>query len=1648
MLKQEHHIIRGMTRDLTVSKFNPEFAYDCKNIRITARDNTTLLTVTNERGNKEIPIYIDVKSNKLSVSSNGIVTSQYPVASKINVAIRAEGNKSWHTTLEVGSSEDSTWKDNIQDTIIGVTGTTVDGLEYDDTYYYYSDIQPIKTPSLQVLGVLIGYNILNNYVTLFTTGDKDRIYRLENKQTYFEGKLLYEGNLNFNTNNPIETLSVYENDDIQKVYWLDGINQPRVINIVSNEDYSDTSFDFVPAINDKSICEVTKNDTGGNFPSGVIQYCTTYYNRYRQESNIFYISPLYYLSGKLGASPEERVNCSFNINFTNLNPDFDYLRLYAIQRTSIDATPTVRIVADLAVGINQLYSKGASLGKFTNPILSNTGIDDVYIFDTTTNVKTPLSSHSVSRTWTDSDGNTYYYRSVYVRDTTYIYNGDNFFDREGEYSLIGTVEIVTPQGDRSCRIENVSQVTKSEVIVSNMTEASYVDTGTTGETIDPTLLLYVGGESLVAGTFTQKDNTLFLGNCELQRHLISDTLYGALKFAGINIEFEDISIYNIDKEEINGSNYYYNGQLNNSKNDITHFMKGETYRLGVILKHITGKYSEVVFLQDYVMEEGIEDSSTNDSFRVRIPRPYFILTENVKNLMIQEGFTSIKPVIVYPSINDRTIICQGVVCPTVANYSDRYSKSPYVQSSWFARVMPPTYPWTAMGLEKGEVAEFRHNTYLRKGSRGAEIQSMEVPVFDDLYINPDVEDVASVSNLNRSTFFVDNNVLTLHSPDIEFDDETLTALKDGKYQFRIVGYTEFTATTSSIDIQTSTGNYVSSDLGLYNIDIGTTNLSIDATRGLLTEPFWMATGLNGDNTPATGISGFMVYPWHRAGSLINIDNTTDGQTWLPANLSKKKMSNLRYSAKNTYLDTPWESYKEGDDYKTGITPISIFDSSEQQLIKIAAAENSDYGEMTYYGNIDKILTAAKGTVRGINIEGYEIALVNLEGQPSDNPYYDTFRKDKFIYASSLPNLNNNYKYGTKPVPMKYKSTKHAVFAFNNTKTKEYVSLPVHNILWKGTTSASPNVPPFWLKKGQNDYTVEGRVTLNYYGEDTPTSPLANQLWYKPSINQMYQYVSNSWVGIAVTEGALYVYSNADLTYLYDATFSESANKYVLVLHQFTQTDIIPITPTYGYLWLGELYRSDVPNRFGGNTEEAILNNSWEACGEEIPLSSDKVVYRGGDTYYQRYDNLKTYPYTLEDVNSITEIVSFMCETRVNIDGRYDKNRGQKNNLVMTPTNFNLFNKVYSQRDNFFNYRTIDRTRFSLNKFPNMVTWSQEKSMGDLIDKWTNINMISTLDLDGDKGEVVSLNTFNNEIFCFQRRGLSNILFNSRVQIPTSDGLPIEITNGLKVGGKRYMSNTIGCSNKWAIVESPSGLYFIDNETNSMYLFNGEIKSISDTLGMRQWVSDNNTHIDWNPVTYENFRGFYDKNNNDVYFVNKDWCLCYSELLGQFTSFMSYEKVPAMFNVSSEFYAFNGNKLWEQFSGDYNMFFGQYQPYSITIVSNADEPADKIFNTVEFRADAYDGNNLVPTKTYDTLDVYNEYQHGKVELTNLNGKPSPLKRKFRIWRATIPRANTAINGILPNNRDRIRNTWAYIKLSTETPNTLRTVFHDMTVHYFV
>lgn len=1407
-------------------------------------------------------------------------------------------------------------------------------------------------------GTVIGQAVIDNELILFTTKESiDRIYKIWYEEDKFKGEQLYPNidlseeelpktSLGFDSKYPIETTSFYENDSIKKVYWTDGKNQPRVINITATKEVRDSwnsnSFNFVPTLKLKETVNITRNIVAnGVFAPGVIQYSFSYFNKYGQESNVFYTSPLYYISyNNRGASPEDKVSNSFDIELSNVDNSFDYIRVYSIHRTSINAVPTVKRVVDLA------------------PLL-------------------------------DSNNNLYKVR--------------------------------------------------------------YTDNGVSGDAIDPTELLYLGGEEVVFGTMAQKDNTLFLGDITLKRKNFDKEILNFFK--GKSVVFKDTKIVEaegkydkvISSPEPKGY-YPYSNQLKLNSQQFKTFKYLEWYRFGIQAQHYTGRWSEPIWINDVRNEVHIETKFYNNS-DIALPIAEFNLNDSgILTKLKEQGYVRIRPVVVYPTINDREAVCQGVLCPTVYNVSDRYGNSPFAQSSWFIRPNAPfdvsksSGDWSPLGeflgdpsmysragimsnnrtnvsynenvypidtVNKGAWAEFRHNYPIPgNNKRNAEIQCIWNPPSTP-YVNYLLSDseIADWVSDNAENFYVDQNIVTLHSPDIEFDDEVRSIDTSG-LKLRIVGMVPLTAFASDIDIQTSTpvnSFYDSEELpiGFYKEPVGVENNfgyqqvtypykqvkgdSHFGFRGLMSGAFWFdeITGYKSDTKNSNKLTtGFVVYPWHRNGSLNN-SKFNDKDNYRSAMLDKKKLSNMKYSYKTQYMDPSyiWNAYLEGDANRTGISGVSVFDSNEVSLVRIPAPANSNLSDINYYGNVDKLLTISRV---GAKKDGYPIMTTGVQNA-STNAHT--------LFSGNYVQVDSNFTEqitGTDPVRMKYKSTPHAVLALNHTTsggqrilpTIQDVDVPGYGEPWAINFILGPigDETLFW-DKGKNTNTLFAQDILTYTG-------------IKGNIGEI---------------GGL----------------------------------------QYGWLWLGELYNDKVSNRFGGQTEEAFENNQWLPCGEPVSILDDSnnikesvsIQWTEGDTYYQRYDHIKTYPFTLEDQNAVTEIVSFMCETRVNIDGRWDRNRGQTNNFAISPQNFNQMNDVYSQPNNFFNYRSSNPNKLNLDNFHNSITWTKTKTAGELTDTWTNITLASILDLDGDKGDVRALRRFNNSIIAFQDKGISQVLYNENVQIASTEGVPIEIANSGKVSGKRYISDIIGCTNKWSICETPSGLYFIDDKTKGIYLFNGSINNISDKLGFHSWISKESKDNIWNPKDFNSFITYYDKLNGDVFFINKEQCLAFSESLGQFGSFYSYENTPFFANIKDKGVWIKDGKLWLHNEGDYNMFFGNYQPFYTTVIANPDMPMDKIFNTVEFRADSWDSEGRLLNSTFDTLSVWNEYQEGTSTLNNILGRPSNLKKKFRIWRANIPRDNS-------NNRDRIRNPWTYIKLSMDKENTDKTILHDMIIHYFV
>jgi len=488
------------------------------------------------------------------------------------------------------------------------------------------------------------------------------------------------------------------------------------------------------------------------------------------------------------------------------------------------------------------------------------------------------------------------------------------------------------------------------------------------------------------------------------------------------------------------------------------------------------------------------------------------------------------------------------------------------------------------------------------------------------------------------------------------------------------------------------------------------------------------------------------------------------------------------------------------------------------------------------------------------------------------------------------------------------------------------------------------------------------------------------------------------------------------------------------------------TQSYNALPIFDIYSNvTTDTKYGGLNESALYSNTWIPCGEPVSVTGNAidVIYSVGDTYIQRFDFLRIFPNDMNQISQVTEITSFICESFINLDGRDDVNRYNTNSTLMSTSNYGLLNKIYSQKNNYFTYNVLDIDRFKANLFRNTIVWTKTKVSGELIDNWTNINMISSIDLDGVYGTVESINLFNNDLYTFQKKGVARLLFNERIQQQASDGISVELTNGYKVPEYRYITNQYGCDNKWSIVEGKGGIYFIDYTNKSLMSISDGIKDIGSTAGFKSWFNENTSE--------KNYTLSYDRINSDLYIHDGNACLNYSEILQSFISFYDYVEILQMKNIWDDFISIKPSSIsniWLNNKGDYNMFYGVQQPFSVEYLLNSEPLNDKVFNTIEYRLN----NQYID---WNKLEVSDWYQYG--ELNDMQYL-SNLKRKFNVNRIQFPRQSMTLDdttGTITidtrNSLNRIRSTWAKLKLCHNTTTTninKKFDMQDLTVTYTV
>lgn len=1164
-------------------------------------------------------------------------------------------------------------------------------------------------------------------------------------------------------------------------------------------------------------------------------------------------------------------------------------------------------------------------------------------------------------------------------------------------------------------------------------DISFIDNGSIGDIIDPTELLYLGGNTICPNTFEQKDGTLFIGNYTINNNDISEeTAIKIRNLLGNKLGFK----YRATSISYKGKNDYYNyeGQLGES--DVAGFKYMEWYGVAIQFQNKNGRFSSPIYLGstrnyfppsivDYNLSEEVGVNRGELNLDIDITELVKIIDTNI--------WVKARLLIVNPTNSLKTVLCQGIISSTVFNYRDRYNNAPFTMSSWRMNSLGKHLnSLFANSISWGEIQNIEFskspiiigessttkinikctiylgyyrtivisedNRVLYDKTSPTTIKAKEnlkkwnsnidiTKISDDSWKNNatilqeiKINDVDTIVNDFGECFAYDESLVTFNSPDIENQYNNIN--KNAK--LRIIGILKSNPLFSNYLIQGSDLNDPSKG------NVPTKNIK-NFTSALL----WRDMDSSWDNLGDYDANKdwlFATYLWHRETSYsdngIEKKNSDGNSRKVWSKPVKKIISNTRECTTSylrdslSYIDDI-EEINKFNYYELPIDDIKVITTNNDAIYKLNSNMGNSYTEtLSYTSDTNKLFP----TNNEYPIYGQQYYAYN-EDSISDYITYNTIIVDGKAVTSK------------DPVRIKYRETPHAIISFGS-KNNSTVKLPRMSI----------------NHKSEIDRVGEDAVTRRLFWNTKNNSYTKDFIWTK-YINEYTNYMNPTDIGNN------YFFYNAN----------PSINDYYYLADLCVQD---PDTSPY---------------ELSNGNKDIISQYSFIPAGEAINLTGETISLRGnhGDTYYQRWDCLKTFPYSTDDKNQYIDITSFFVESRINLDGRYDKQRGLKYNLGVLNTNFNLINKSYTQRNNFFNYRQIEDE--GVNNFPNQITISKTKVLGEDVDSWTNITLASVFDLDGDKGKLNAIRKINNDLYCFQDSGVSRLLYNSRVQVNTSDGVPIEIANSAKLQDKQYLSDSIGCQNKWAIKSTPQGIYFVDTYNGELYRINDKgITPISQNK-FKNYFTKLRPNV-WSPSlwNYNNAEDFvdsikleYDSTTSDLYIINKDTALAYNELLGEFTSFYDYGSVLYWINLEDKSLQIYNDGMYEAYKGDYGTFKGKRNsPAVIEFIANGDFDSDKVFETIELTTSdiAKINNWKADCYPFDTLEVSNEYQRGKNEASSTN-----VKKKFRTWRWQIPRNNKKNEDGIITNRDRIRNMWAKIRLSKNYNSPLS--IYDINVAYY-
>lgn len=1542
---------RGMSQDLSQSKFINTLYFEGRNIRITPIDSQTTGSVINTNGNEyllAIPeITFDFNNKKIFYDSKELS----------------------YTTDEINNTYESIT--NFGESIIIGNCNTSDGF------------------------------------IIFTTNNEglDCIWYLTDD---FDLTLLYVRDMNFSVNNPIQCINNKENDKIDKIYFIDGKEQIRYLNIFHTIDNGDleelidiplVSINIVSEVNFISP-EIPEVLYGGTHTSGMIQYAYSYYKINGSESKISPLSNIIPLgkSNIKGGDPNEIVGTIPKIEINEIDNRFTNIRIYAIKYTSYEALPAISLIVDRNItGMSNFsyYDDGR--------IIQDISIEE-FIF---------LSSNIVIP------------QHIEAKDSRlFLFNyKDRFFN------------LTLKDNNIDVRAYSFPQSSVTTEVYSRITEWN---DGIIPDTPDVIISDHIDGS-----IFLDSTHATINGNYEINKYQFNSSILGG---EGPFLKYQ---IIRTPKEDIDENLPY----------DLRFFKDEELYRIGIQFINKFGLNSTPMWIADFVTPiSGVLGGNNNLSgqyagIRLEFKPEFFVWLNTSSNFLDEDGNYDefLKPVGFQllradRQLSDRTILAQGIVNGMTSTHRDNGTGGNIdvaiqrthngIKMPWFMRrfddylcPMKGNRNYGRIDNVQSEIPEWNPNLNTCKDGYKREVYS------------------------GGNSFYQMTSIMQMYSPEITF--EILNDINAKK--LKVIGGLR----NNVNNIKARLENYNNASFG--DFQYGEKVISFRDNRF----PYTLEGGAEGSNSLTyRGLIGpvrehvddrdrpnspvIQLFRDYSTSFYRNIEEESLYDIWGFPELTETGASSKAYNNNQNFIYTntiePVRTGIIGED-NPNRDNIRVTKGVSQGTRCFTFVLNGELGDDTPIIERPSLEYLLENTSFSNLIPGDSGGVIQfITFQDIVSTYEDLINYGNFTnqYIGVLQNGNIYFNNNIED-PVSQNTFQNVKWIFDSlseydafaTETDDDDNL-IHNLVGSLITIKNNPYTNEIYEVIDQETSIAG---LNYISDTfTYLDPSSN---VNQSVDILSELYSLDTEGMS-EDYLVYVFED-DTVYSWDG-------------ENWDDTEIPP--PTNMSIYNGgvglivefrnEEYLKYIGSYYEGNSYESKKNTTYVIASKYFTLNTNVFnIIDPGDTFVQEY-TINRLSKTDEDPNrewqNPNEIIRFRAESVVNNNKRNDESQGDWRDWWReSQGDMHSYNRVYSQSGNLIKSQDISYEIKLNEEYTSGITTTHFKNPGETIDSWTKILPNEVMYLEGKYGSINGVTKVNNNIITFQNKAVANIQINPRVQVNANDGQGIYLGKGDILYDYNYLSIDSGTLNKWGIVPTQTGVYYYDTLNNSIFKVGESIEKVTDIKSMKIFFENN---IDPNIIKLDNHilkQGTtfgYDYKNNDIYFTfhqeEKSYTLTFNEAVQQYVSFVDF-KPSFYFNKGNIFLTTDNasTSLYEHKNGIYNIYYGEYYPSSIVYHVNPEPYQSCVFDNINFKSEVYLDNQDVWDQTLTHIEAYNEYQ--QTPFTPLiQGRRGNIRRRFRDWNADIPR----------DGRNRIRGPWTKLKVQFNNEDNYKFILHDMIIDYSV